>query len=296
MPQKRQYRIFFAHFPYGGNGAAPSEHPSIRAWFSSAMLMLRDHPLVYDVKSQDFADTPVTMTRNAAVLAARKAQADILVMIDSDQVPDIYLDPKYAGTELQARAKPFLPVAIDVIDGHYEKGPVVVCAPYCGPPPEEAPYLFLWDSCQDQGAEPVMRIRMMTRNEAAQMTGMVRVAAQPTGLIAFDMRAFEYTEPKTNDDKPWFYYEWSDRYASEKASTEDVTATRDISLAIMAKLGYNPLLCASECWAGHVKPYVVGKPMPLPDIAVGGKFKAAVLSGFRTDEGVADVGAPQSRV
>ncbi|MEK0126623.1 hypothetical protein, partial [Bordetella pertussis] len=90
---------------------------------------------------------------------------------------------------------------------------------------------------------------MYSRAEASQFTGIGEVAALPTGLIMYDMRIFDMLEPKDENSKPWFYYEWADKYQSEKASTEDVSATRDMSLVGQQVLGYSPVFCAWDSWA-----------------------------------------------
>jgi hypothetical protein len=73
----------------------------------------------------------------------------------------------------------------------------------------------------------------------------------------------------------WFYYEWTDGYAQQKGSTEDVTATRDASLLGIAALGYNPIHCAWSSWAGHWKPKCCSKPVLLTADCVSKRFVTA---------------------
>ena len=296
MPTPRQYNVAFSFFPYGGNGAAPSEHPAIRRWWGKTCQALTKNPLVRAFDSFDYADTPITMTRNRAVYGARKAGADILFMIDSDMVPDLYLNKEYAvsmGGAHVGDVRPFVDTAIEYIDSHYEKGPTVIVAPYCGPPPEEAPYLFTWESYPSGRDNPNIRLRMFTRKEACEATGIGEVAALPTGLIAFDLRVFDHCEPKPGDKNGWFYYEYSDQYQMEKSGTEDVMCTRDLSLAVQRDLGYNPLRCAWDCWAGHVKPTVVGKPIPVYLDKIEERFRRAVQESVTFGERVIEVGLDQ---
>jgi len=114
---------------------------------------------------------------------------------------------------------------------------------------------------------------MYDRHTAVKMAGIQECAALPTGLIMYDMRVFELTEPKSPEDKPWFYYEWKDHFCADKASTEDVTQTRDSSLVGTQKLGYNPVFCNWDAWAGHWKPKCVGKPVFIDAKGVSQKMK-----------------------
>jgi hypothetical protein len=89
----------------------------------------------------------------------------------------------------------------------------------------------------------------------------------------YDMRCFPLTEPKTENDKPWFFYEWKDKYQADKASTEDVTQTRDLSLVGTQTLGYNPVFCNWDAWAGHWKPKCVSKPQVISASGISEKLK-----------------------
>ncbi len=77
-------------------------------------------------------------------------------------------------------------------------------------------------------------------------------------------------------EKPFFYYEFTDQYEWQKASTEDVTNTRDISLAGLVQLGYNPVHCAWSSWAGHWKARNVEKPNIITAKEVSRKFVTAI--------------------
>ena len=140
-------------------------------------------------------------------------------------------------------------------------------------------YVFRWQNQQSDNANADFQLEMYDRHTAAKMAGIQECAALPTGLIMYDMRAFELTEPKTDADKPWFYYEWSDRYAAHKASTEDVTMTRDLSLIGTQRLGYNPVFCNWDAWAGHWKPKCVGKPVVISASGVSAKLREEWAAG-----------------
>lgn len=275
--QPRKLNIMIARFPYAGNGATSSEIPEIGDWLTTNVAKMKADPRIDKVMSAKFSDTPITMTRNRAVLAARQHGADLLLMLDSDNAPDIYVE----DTET---AKPFWDSSFDFIYKHWERGPHVVFAPYCGPPPgpyggSENVYVFKWENYESGFPNDAFTIDQYSRDEAAVMTGIQPCAAGPTGCIIFDMRAFELTAPRNAGDKPWFYYEWKDIYQAEKASTEDVTALRDISLAGQLTYGYNPLFCNWDAWAGHAKPKMVGKPEMLTVSEVAAKIRRCVEVG-----------------
>lgn len=247
--QPRKFSVLIAGFPYGGNGNTASEVPQIGEWLSQTLLKMKADERIHSAHYVHVSDTPITMTRNYVVRQALAGDADFLLMIDSDQVPDVELN------EGDPLAKPFWESSFDFALEHYDKGPVIIGSPYCGPPiVEENVYVFRW-TCRitdnqdsDYGLEP------FSRAEAARRVGIEPVAALPTGLILIDLRVFQHIKP------PYFYYEFKDEYQSEKASTEDVTFTRDVSLSIRRKLGYDPCFCNWDAWAGHWKPKCVRKP------------------------------------
>jgi hypothetical protein len=262
---QQKFNVGFCTFSYGGNGGISSEVPDVREWMVPLVNALSRDERVDQIRVWNLADTPITMTRNRAVLMARQYGVDVLVMIDSDMKPDIN-----AG---QPDAKPFFESSFDFLVNHYHKGPCVIGVPYCGPPPAECVYVFRWQNMQSHNPNPDFQLEMYDRHTAVKMAGIQECAALPTGLIMYDMRAFELTEPKKEGDKPWFYYEWSDLHQTNKASTEDVTNTRDLSLVGAQKLGYNPVYCNWDAWAGHWKPKCVGKPVFISPSGVSEKLK-----------------------
>lgn len=259
--QQRKLNVGLVTFSYGGNGGIASEHPDIREFMVPLVAEASRDPRIENIRIWNLSDTPITMTRNRAVLMAREYGVDVLVMIDSDMKPDM------DGT------KKFFPSSFDFLYDHYEKGPCVIGAPYCGPPPMECVYVFEWRDMQTGHPNPDFQLKMYERSQAVKMAGIQNCAALPTGLIMYDMRAFELTEPKDENDKPWYYYEFSSKYQSEKASTEDVTQTRDLSLVGTQKLGYNPVYCNWDAWAGHWKPKCVGKPQFIEAKDISRKLK-----------------------
>jgi hypothetical protein len=283
--QDRKFTLAIASFPYGGNGGMKNEYPGVRDFLIEVARKTKGDPRIADVFQCDFSDTPITMTRNQAVTWARQVEADFLLMIDSDMQPDCERrdDPE---------AKPFWDTSWDFVMQHYDKGPNVVCAPYCGPPPISNVYAFYWALDENDCPNDKGRIVQYTREEASRMVGIQPCAAQPTGLILFDMRAFDLTDPlkfynelrakgRSREEAlalvhPWFYYEWEDVYHSQKASTEDVTATRDMSFHGWLEYGRDTIYTNWDAWAGHVKPKVVRKPRPLDAKTMHAQYRCAV--------------------
>lgn len=264
---QQKFNVGFVTFSYGGNGGISSEVPDVREWMIPLVSELSRDERVGEIRIWNLADTPITMTRNRAVLQAREFGVDVLVMIDSDMKPDL------------GGSKPFFQSSFDFLVNHYHKGPVIIGAPYCGPPPAECVYVFRWQNQQSLNPNPDFQLEMYDRHTAVKMGGIQECAALPTGLIMYDMRVFELTEPKEEGDKPWFYYEHPDIYQSQKASTEDVTMTRDVSLVGTQKLGYNPVFCNWDAWAGHWKPKCVGKPIFIDAKGVSDKMKSCWEAG-----------------
>ena len=263
---QQKFNVGFCTFSYGGNGGISSEVPDIREWMTPLVSELSRDERVANIRIWNLADTPITMTRNRCVLMAREFGVDCLVMMDSDMKPDMYMGQS-------DEVKPFFQTSFDFFANHYAKGPCVIGAPYCGPPPHECVYVFEWRNMRTDNVNPDFQLKMYERQQATKMAGIQPCAALPTGLIMYDMRAFDLTEPKTDQDKPWFYYEWSNKFASDKSSTEDVTMTRDLSLVGTQKLGYNPVYCNWDAWAGHWKPICVGKPQFIEAKDISSKLK-----------------------
>ena len=260
-----QVKVHITRFPFMG-----IEHPDVGDWLVDTVVKCKRDPRISAVSSKRYDDTPITMTRNRAAKEALDMGVDYLLMVDSDMNPDEMLklgDPA---------AKPFWDSSFDYVMAQRDQGgvPCTVASPYCGPPPNSNVYVFCWESWQnpDQNPQPDHRLEQFSRHEAAQRSGIEEVGALPTGLILIDMRVFRKLKP------PWFYYEWSDEYQQQKASTEDVTFTRDISL-----LGY-PVYCNWDSWSGHHKRICVRKPAIIHADHVKGKLAEAVLNGHRSDE------------
>lgn len=272
----KKLKVYFAFFSYGGNGGVAMEHPSLRGWFARLCVTAKRDERIGEIEYKDYCDTPITMTRNDAIEDAKASRADVLVMVDSDQFPDLYVgkDPL---------AKPFFPSSFDALYAHHDRGPLCIVAPYCGPPPHEAVYVFRWRNWQGDHPNVDMKLDMYTREEAAVMGGLQECAAGPTGLIMFDIRCFDLKPP------PYCYYEWTDQFERRKSSTEDVALTRDIAVFGQIRLGYNPMRCNWDAWAGHMKCKCVGKPEIMTQANVGKAFAEATLRPFQHGDRVLEV-------
>lgn len=266
--QTRKLSVLVSMFPYAGNSSGSSMVYEVTDWLVRLMVKLKTEEKytsrIDQVAYTSFNDTPITMTRNEAVKEAKAAGFDILVMVDSDMKPDMYVgdDPT---------AVPFFDAAFDEIYAHYDNGPLVIGAPYGGRPPHENMFVFKWSGHMNCDEETPFSLEQYSREEAVRMKGVEECAALPTGLIMYDMRAFDLIDP------PYFSYEWTDETESGKASTEDVVNTRDISLAGIAQLGYNPVMCAWDSWAGHMKVWTVGRPHLMTAANVATTLRRAFL-------------------
>jgi len=297
--------VLIGHPSYGGNGGISSEHPDIREWACETILKMKADPRIGEIHVKTIADTPITMVRNRFVDLARQNNCHLLLMVDSDQSPNCHRGEPWF--------RPFWDVAFEEIYAHYGNGPLVIGAPYGGPPNGgENVYVFQWDNDGNRGDETAVRLEQFTRAESARMHGITEVAALPTGMILYDMRCFDLIEPSGLSrqevlerferkemtltetlaalNEGYFYYEWKNSHADEKASTEDVQNTRDISLAGQAKLGYNPVRCAWDSWIGHWKPWNVGRPRVHSVEHISATFRRVVESGETSREVLMDLG------
>lgn len=283
--KKAKLDIFVAMFAYSGNGGIASTLPEITLWWGETRVKMHEDERVGRVMAEVLCDTPVTLTRNAAVQHARQVGADVIMMVDSDNEPDIEMK---RGANW---ATPFWDSSFDFLYERSIRGlPTVVGAPYCGPPPhpihggEENPYLFRWHSIESED-EPGFSLVQYTREEAALMkgTGIREVAALPTGLILYSLDAFDLINP------PYFDYDYEDEFHARKVSTEDVVNTRDISLAGWSKLKEAIVYANHNAWAGHRKVKCVGAPILITADSVSKRYRKAIESGIEAGDRMMNV-------
>lgn len=275
-------RVFVALFTYGGNGGIASMSPDLCLWLMRFYHEAKTNPQIDFLGVKNYSDTPITMVRCLAVEDAKALKADMILMLDSDNIPDGYVGHYEA-------AKPFFPTAFEFAYERLLKGiPTVIAAPYCGPPPPpvdepgvehggEVPYLFEWADKESDFPDGRKRLSILTRNHASRLAGIYPVAALPTGVCLFTLKAFEGLK------QPYFRYEM-DPTGSRKNSTEDVVATRDISLFWKITKGYDVLFAACDSWALHVKTKKVGRPQHVPIESISEDFADAIRRNWAASE------------
>jgi len=273
MPKPDKFSIMISRFP--GGSIMPIDMPDTTDYFAKLCHDLKMDSRCSEVITARVSDTPITMSRNLVVEEAKRDKVTFLLMIDNDMSPDVDLgkDPY---------AEPFMPTALNFCLDRWDSGPHMVGAPYCGPPPIENVYIFRWATDEtDDPSNVSPMLHQYSREEAATRIGFEAVGALPTGLILFDMRIFtEILKP------PYFYYQWMDKTESQKASTEDVTMTRDAGLA-GAKVW-----CFWSAWAGHWKMKLVGRPKIMSTDVIGDQMKQAVQRDWHLADRVLNMGKP----
>lgn len=306
--------ILFAQFCYAGNGGVATVLPEFVPWYAKVSAYLEAHEEIDRIGWKRYGDIPLSMERNRVIRDAKDEGFDIIVMLDSDNVPDLYLG-------VDAEAKPFIETSLEFLLGRAKVGlPTVVCAPYCGPPPhptrggEENVYVFHFESTDGDGTEgnPCYRLKAYDRNHAAIMRGIQPIAAGPTGVTMYSMDALdllpvgEYTKAEVLNQvargevtperaeqllamESWFFYEHPDQEQTRKSSTEDVTNTREIQFAAHEKFGKDVVFCNWDSWAGHGKPRMVGKPIVVPMESVTGLYREAVTRNVSFRDRIVEV-------
>jgi len=264
-------RIAICRFAYGGSESSDEENWVIQTTAHCAKNKISLTHCVYD-------DTPAPMVRNRAVKDCLEAGIDLMFFLDNDMFPDIEPDSNFFDSAIQFYIERFY------------KEPTVIAAPYCGPPPKEMVYIFRWRGYQSDNPNPDFDLKMYTREEAAERRGREAVAALPTGLMAIDARIFTGFDVK--DEKgdtytvglrpPYFYYEYKDEFQTDKASTEDVTFSRDVSL-LYGQYGLQVVWVDWDSWAGHWKRKLVSKPVKIDPGGLAKLFKEAVAGAQRKE-------------
>lgn len=273
-----QVDVLFAMFAYGGNGGVPMTIPGHVTWVSRTYEQMAKDERIGRISIQTLSDTPIPMQRNKAVKTAQESGYDVLLMLDSDNLPDCELkdDPT---------AKPFWSTSFDFLYERLMRGvPTLICAPYCGPPPMENVYVFYWEGHEDS-PHSGYALQPYSRDTAARMSGIHPAAAGPTGVALYTTGIFQLMNP------PYFYYEYKDEpYQTEKASTEDVTNFRDLAMSGVNKYKEDVVFCNWDAWASHAKVKYVRKPRIVMSTDVNSRFRDAILRNESRQERIVDVG------
>lgn len=309
-----QLDVLVALFCYGGNGGIASLIPQAALWLARTAHSAQQDDRIGRFTAMPFGDTPLPMERNRVVAYAIENKYDVIVMLDSDNGPDLYLGSR-------PWAEPFWDSSFAFLYDRMLRGlPTVVAAPYCGPPPhpvsggEESVYVFRAQQ-MESGDPSRVKIEMYDRQTASQMRGIQPIAAGPTGCIMYSTSAFSLMPIRTMTDEEvlgeyaagrisaeralrllrmqsWFFYEYADPWQTRKASTEDVTNTREIQMAGFVKYGEPVVFCNWNSWAAHYKPKCIGMPEPIGMDQVTTVFADAVLSKHQSSESVQRVSFP----
>lgn len=297
---------------YGGNGGVATLIPEIAFWLVKLRGVLASDPRIGRVELKKYGDVPLTMERNRMVRDAINGGYDIVLMLDSDNAPDLYLGKRHW-------AKPFWETSFEFAFERLLRGvPTVVAAPYCGPNPHPAHggqsnvYVFYAESFSTNPQNPGFHVESYSRDHAAQLRGIQEIFAGPTGVILYTTSAFELMVfdkrptvqiladyksgiltaeqcERAIKSQSYFFYEFTDGWQTAKASTEDVTNTREIGMAGQYKHGEPIVFCNWDAWAGHNKPEMIGMPEPIRMEQVSRVYQEAVFSGLKVDECIAEV-------
>ena len=236
---ERKFKMMLARFPYGGQ-----ERTELIDWTAQVAAWATKHPQIEKFVLWHVDDTPVPMVRNRAVKEAIDGGIDVLVMVDSDMIPDI--DPTH----------PFLPSAFKFLVSRWDTAPTVIAAPYCMQ--NGNPAFGRWRT--EREGYPI-KADLFTREEAAASKGIGPAPLLATGLIMMDLRIFTGWK-ETKLLPPWFDYEWTDEYRTHKGSTEDIFFSRNVSI-LFAGLGVETNFVDWDSWAWHMKTKPIGKPTDL---------------------------------
>lgn len=231
----------------------------------AAHMLPRTNPRVKEVAVSYTTGYPTDRVRNAVVKEAKANGHHFVLMLDDDMHPDIGLSSPLHRDET---AVPFLPTALDFAMAH--NGPCIVAAPYtAAPPSQEVVVMKERQRFPDQPDGCGGFLDKFTRDEAAVMKGICRVAALPTGVMLVDLRVLDILPP------PWFSYEFKDPpYNTQLASTEDVVFSRNCDW-----LGI-PQYAHFSAWAGHCKSWTTGKPVQCPVTGIGQSVYKAFKNGW----------------
>ena len=231
-------------------------------WCAKLQGQMFQHPNLSTLTIDRATGYPTDVVRNKILKDAKDQGYDYCLMVDDDMCPDLLLGEP--GTEA------FLPTALSFALNH--GSPCVVAAPYCSAPPwQEVLVMMDRQTVPDSPDAGGTALSKYTRDEAAMMSGIQRVAALPTGCMLIDTRVCNILP------HPWFSYEYADDHHTKLDSTEDIVFSRNLNWLSV------PQFCHWSAWAGHDKKYLTGKPQRSPIDRVPDSIYKAWLAGWRPE-------------
>lgn len=216
-------RIAIARICYGG-----FHHAAVGDWLARTCHMIARDIRFNGLESFWVDRHSVCVARNLAVETARERDCDFLVMVDADMVPDV--NPEVAHFWDSSIAHMLC----------QQDAPCVVSAPCV----RADGSVCIYQEVEDDDGVHLMYI---TPDVAAASSGIEVVPAASLALSLIDMRCFDALKP------PYFRFGYTDETESEVAWGEESFTANCTEAGI-------PVFCNWDCWAGHSKASVFGKP------------------------------------
>ena len=205
------------------------EHPAVGSWLAQTVYSIAKAGTFSSFGEFVITDRQGPLARNLAGGIARSRRADVLLMVDGDQIPDV--DP----------CKPaFFEVATRLMRGH--AGPCVVSSPT----PMLNGCVNVHEERRLDGDGPAT-LDLIRIGDAVGKAGVELVPACGTGLIAIDMRAFDALS------SPFFSF----RYDADQTT---VVEGEDGAFTLACSRRGIPVYVAWDCWCGHSKVISLQKP------------------------------------
>lgn len=207
------------------------ECPEIGTWLMQlAYRLAADGIEAVSLNEQNWR---VPMNRNRAVMEARKAKCDYMLMLDPDAAPDRYVrmrDGGYVG-----HMRPFWDEAWPMIQ---QRPDTVLAAPAVGPYPDRL--VNVWGERDGHLAR--------LSHGAAMLRGWLPMGAVGTHLMLIGMGVFDRI------DQPYFHDLYTDSTETHVHQTQDIFFCGKVRRAKM------DILVNFSCWAGHWQNSIVDPP------------------------------------
>lgn len=226
-------KVCIVRLAYGGH-----EHVAVGEFLARTVYTIaRDPRCSHEICQVAITDRQVHLARNLAVEIARQNRADLLLMIDADQIPDC-----------EPGAPPFFDAALEHMI--IAPGPCVVAAPT----PMLNNRVNIHDEVEDNQGK---HLRLLSLEEVADREGMEQVPAAGTGLIMIDCRVFDLLAP------PYFRFVY-DPALTQVVAGEDVCFTADCGGPGV------PVFASWSTWSAHSKTVTLGRPKKKSPLIVAG--------------------------